>query len=105
MFEPFFVTNLGHPHLISRFSSDFGGGKVRSLGKKQITPKKQITHLDVTSIYNQISVCYFIKESITKIITTIQDVRQSQYTGAKRNVLNKDAGQYVARVLFRIVLN
>ena len=26
-------------------------------------------------------------------------------TGAKRNVLNKDAVQYVARVLFRIVLN
>ena len=78
----------------------------------------------MTSIYNQISVCYFIKESITKIITTIQDVRQSRRagglnlrrdtnsrviviynTGAKRNVLNKDAVQYVARVLFRIVLN
>ena len=60
------------------FLIGFRRGKSSLARKKQITPKKQITHLDVTSIYNQISVCYFIKESITEIITTIQDVRQSQ---------------------------
>ena len=60
----------------------------------------------MTSIYNQISVCYFIKESITKGSGAQgYGVIVIYNTGAKRNVLNKDAVQYVARVLFRIVLN